>query len=116
MDDEDDNPLPRKPKGTGKKGKSRVYTQEELAGLESLTLHLKSKAWSIQYGLETNGLTKNQNSHMQGLWGAPNTDDHSAYLAEVKKEYWSYPTKGNLCTIRQFIKELEGVQIRRNGR
>ena len=26
----------------------------------------------------------------------------------MKKESWSYPAKGNLCTVRQFIKELEG--------
>ena len=108
VDNEDDDPLPWKPKGTGKKGKSHVYTQEELAGLESLILWLKSKAWSIQYGLETAGLTKYRNSHVLGLWGAPNTDDHSAYLAEVKNESWSYSAKGNLCTIHQFIKELEG--------
>ena len=38
----------------------------------------------------------------------PNTDDHSAYLAEVKKESWSYPAKGNLSSVRQFVKELEG--------
>ena len=92
----------------GKKGKSHVYTQEELAGLESLNLWLKSKAQSIQYGLVTAGLTKYRNSHVPGLQGALNTDDHSAYLTEVKKESWSYPTKGNLCTIHQFVKELEG--------
>ena len=102
MDNEDDDPLPRKPKGTGKKKKSCVYTQEELAGLELLNLQLKSKAQSIQYGLETARLTKYQNSHVLGLRGALNTDDHSTYLAEVKKEPWSYPAKGNLCTIRQF--------------
>ena len=32
----------------------------------------------------------------------------SAYLSEVKKESWSYPAKGNLSTVWQFIKELEG--------
>ena len=45
---------------------------------------------------------------MPGLKSALNTDDHSAYLAKVKKESWSCPAKGNLCTVRQFIKELEG--------
>ena len=108
LDDDDDDPLPRKPKGTGKKGKSHVYTQEELAGLKSLNLQLKSEARSIQYGLETAGLTMYWISHVPGLWGAPNTDNHSAYLAEVKKESWSYPAKGNLSTVRQFVKELEG--------
>ena len=28
--------------------------------------------------------------------------------SKVKKESWSYPAKGNLITVRQFIKELEG--------
>ena len=46
---------------------------------------------------------------MYRVYGEPsNTDDQSAYLAEVKKESWSYPAKGNLCTIHQFVKELEG--------
>ena len=99
VDDDDDSPLPGKPKGMGKKGKSCIYTLEELAGLESLNFWLKSKARSIQYGLETAGLTRYRNSHIPGLLGAMNTDDHSTYLAEVKKESWSYPTKGNLSTV-----------------
>ena len=36
--DDDDGPLPRRPKGTGKKEKSRVYTQEELNSLDTLLL------------------------------------------------------------------------------
>ena len=108
VDDEDDDPLPGRPKGTGKKGKSHAYTQEELDGLDSLFLWLKSEAWSIQYSMETAGLTKYHNNHVPGLRGAPNTDDHSAYLAEVKKESLSYPAKGNLSTVWQFVKELEG--------
>ena len=106
--DDDDDPLPERPKGTGKKDKSRAYTQEELDGLDSLLLWLKSKAQSIQYTMETAGLAKYRNDCVLGLKGAPNTDDHSAYLSEVKKECWSYPAKGNLSTVRQFIKELEG--------
>ena len=58
--------------------------------------------------METAGLTKYHNDHVLGLKSAPNTDDHSAYLAKLKKESWNYPAKGNLCTIRQFVKELEG--------
>ena len=58
--------------------------------------------------METAGLTKYHNNHVLGLKSAPNTDDHSAYLAKVKRESWSYPAKGNLHTVRQFIKELEG--------
>ena len=57
--------------------------------------------------METAGLTKYHNDRVPGLRGAPNTDDHSADLSEVKKESWSYPAKGNLSTVWQFIKELQ---------
>ena len=89
--DDDDDPLPERPKGMGKKDKSNAYTQEELDGLDLLLLWLKSKARSIQYTIETAGLTKYRNDHVLGLKGAPNTDDHYTYLSEVKKESWSYP-------------------------
>ena len=46
-DDNNDDPLPGKPKGTGKKEKSCMYTQEELDGLDTLLLRLKSEARSI---------------------------------------------------------------------
>ena len=42
--DDDDDPLPNRPKGTGKKDKSHAYTQDELASLNSLLLRLKSEA------------------------------------------------------------------------
>ena len=106
--DDDDDPLPERPKGTRKKDKSRAYTQDELDGLDTLLLRLKSEVRSIQYTMETAGLTKYHNDHVPGLKSAPNMDDHSAYLAEVKKESWSYPANGNLCTVWQFIKEMEG--------
>ena len=93
--DDDDNPLPERSKGMGKKDKSHAYTQDELDSLYTLLLQLKSEARSIQYTMETAGLTKYHNNHVPGLKSAPNTDDHSAYLAEVKKESWSYPAKGN---------------------
>ena len=64
--DEDDNPLPDRPKGTGKKDKSRAYTQDELAGLDLLLLWLKSEARSIQYAMETARLTKYRNDHVPG--------------------------------------------------
>ena len=89
--DNDDNPLPERPKGMGKKEKSRAYTHKELNGLDSLLLRLKSEARGIQYSMETAGLTKYCNDHVPGLRGALNTDDHSAYLSKVKKESWSYP-------------------------
>ena len=97
--DDDDDPLLERPKGMGKKEKSHAYTQEELDSLDSLLLWLKSEARSIQYTMETAGLTKYRNDHVLGLKGAPNTDDHSTYLSEVKKESWSYPAKGNLSTV-----------------
>ena len=97
--DDDDEPLPERPKGMGKKDKSRAYTQDELAGLDSLLLWLKSEAQSIQYAMETAGLTKYRNDHVPGLKSALNTDDHSAYFTEVKRESWSYPAKGNLHTV-----------------
>ena len=84
--DDDDDPLPERPKGMGKKDKSHAYTQDELDGLDSLLLWLKSEARSIQYTMETAVLTKYHNNHVPGLKSAPNTDNHSAYLAEVKKE------------------------------
>ena len=45
---------------------------------------------------------------MPDLRKAPNTNDHSAYLATVKAESWSYPAKGNLQTVKQFLWDLEG--------
>ena len=108
VDDDDDDPLPGKTKNMGKKEKSRAYNQEELDSLDLLFLQLKSEAQSIQYNMETAGLTKYHNNHVPGLRGALNTDDHSAYLSEVKKESWSYLAKGNLSTAWQFTKELEG--------
>ena len=76
--DDDDDSLPDRPKGTGKKDKSCAYTQDELAGLDSLLLQLKSEARSIQYTMETARLTKYRNDHVLGLKSALNTDDHSA--------------------------------------
>ena len=60
---------------------------------------------SVQYG---NRRAKYRNDHVPSLRGALNTDDHSAYLSRVKKESWSYPAKGNLTPVWQFIRELEG--------
>ena len=51
VDDNDDDPLPGKPKSTSKNGKPRIYPQDELAGLKALNIWLKSEARSIQYGL-----------------------------------------------------------------
>ena len=105
VDEDVASPLPDRLKGSGKK--SRVYTQEEMDAYDTLLLHLKSEALTIQFGLETAGLTQYRNTHVPGLRGAPNTDDHSAYMAEVRKESWSYPAKGNLLTARQFFNKLQ---------
>ena len=67
VDDDDNDPLPGRQKGTGKKEKSCMYTQEELDSLDILLLHLKSEARSLQYSMETAGLTKYHNNHMPGL-------------------------------------------------
>ena len=106
--DDDNEPVPERPKGTGKKDKSHAYIQDELAGLDSLLLWFKSEVQSIQYTMEIARLTKYCNDHVPGLKSAPYTDDHSAYLAKVKRESWSYPAKGNLRTVRQFVQELSG--------
>ena len=58
--------------------------------------------------METAGLTKYRNDHVPGLKSAPNMDDHSAYLAEVKRESWSDPAKGNVLTVWKFVEELKG--------
>ena len=42
--DDDDDPLPERPKGMGKKDKSSSYTKDELDSLDSLLLWLKSEA------------------------------------------------------------------------
>ena len=42
--DDDDDPLPDRPKGMGKKDKSHAYTQDELDDLDSLLRWLKSEA------------------------------------------------------------------------
>ena len=52
-------------------------------------------------------LTKYHNKKVPDLWKAPNTDDHSVYLATVKAESWSYLAKGNLQTVKQFLRDLK---------
>ena len=53
-----------------------------------------------------------RNLHILNLKGPPNTDDHSAYLSNVKDMSWSYPAKGNLITARQFFKDLKASKDR----
>ena len=48
-----------------------------------------------------------RNLHIPNLKGPPNTDDHSVFLASVRDVSWSYPTKGNLITARQYYQDLK---------
>ena len=82
-------------------------TPGEDEGFEALSQHLKGKAWAIQYILELAILTVYRNLHILNLKGPPNTDDHSAYLSNVKDMSWSYPAKENLITAHQFFKDLK---------
>ena len=110
LEDDDSTPLPRKIKSTGKK--ARTHNPGEDEGFEALSQHLKGEAWAVQYNLELAILTEYQNLHIPNLKGPPNTDDHSAYLSNVKDVSWSYPAKGNLITTRQFFKDLKASKDR----
>ena len=103
-------PCPGKIKGMGKK--ACTYNPGEDEGFEALSQCLKGKAWAVQYNLELAILTEYQNLHIPNLKGPPNTDDHSAYLSNVKDMSWSYPAKGNLITAHQFFKDLKASKDR----
>ena len=105
LEDDDSTPLPRKIKGTGKKACTHNLGEDE--GFEALSQCLKGEAWAVQYNLELAILTEYRNLHILNLKGPPNTNDHSAYLSNVKDVSWSYPAKGNLITTRQFFKDLK---------
>ena len=96
LEDDDNAPLPGKAKGMGKKTHTQTSGEEE--AIEALVNRLKGKARAVQYNLELAILTEYWNLHIPNLKGAPNTDDHSAYLSIVKDVSWSYPAKGNLIT------------------
>ena len=105
LEDDDNTPLPRRVKGTGKK--ARTHTPGEDEGFEVLSNHLKGKAQAIQYNLKLAILTEYRNLHIPNLKGPPNTDDHYQYLSNVKDVSWSYPAKGNIITTRQYFKNLK---------
>ena len=105
LEDDDSTPLPGKTKGTGKKACTQTPDEEE--ALEALCQHLKGKAQSIQYNLELSILADYWNLHIPNLKGPPNTNDHSAYLSNVREVSWSYPAKGNLITARQYYQDLK---------
>ena len=105
LEDDDSTPLPGKIKGTGKKARTHNLGEDE--GFEALSQRLKGEAQAVQYNLELAILTEYRNLHIPNLKGPPNTDDHSAYLSNVKDMSWSYLAKGNLITARQYFKDLK---------
>ena len=82
LDDDDNAPLPRKAKGTGKKARTQASVDEE--AIEVLSNHLKGEVRAMQYNLELATLVEYRNLHIPNLKGPPNIDDHSAYLSVVK--------------------------------
>ena len=110
LEDDDSTPLHGKIKGMGKK--AHTYNLGEDEGFEALSQHLKGEARAVQYNLELAILNEYRNLHILNLKGPPNTDDHSAYLSNVKDMSWSYPAKGNLITARQFFKDLKASKDR----
>ena len=110
LEDDDSTPLPGKIKGMGKK--ARTYNPSEDEGFEALSQHLKGEARAVQYNLKLAILNEYRNLHIPNLKGPPNTDNHSAYLSNVKDVSWSYPAKGNLTTTHQFFKNLKASKDR----
>ena len=108
LEDDDSTPLPGKIKGTGKKACTHKTGKDE--SFEALSQHLKGKAQAVQYNLELAILNEYWNLHIPNLKGPPNTDDHSAYLSNVKDVSWSYPAKGNLITTHQYFKDLKACK------
>ena len=105
LEDDDSTPLPGKTKSAGKKGRTQTPDEEE--AIEALCQRLKGEARSVQYNLEITTLNDYRNLHIPNLKGPPNTNDHSAYLSNVKDVSWSYPAKGNLITPRQYYQDLK---------
>ena len=89
LEDDDSTPLPGKIKGTGKKARTHKPGKDE--GFEALSQCLKGEARTVQYNLWLAILTEYRNFHIPNLKGPPNTNDHSAYLSNVKDVSWSYP-------------------------
>ena len=105
LDDDDNNPLPGKAKGMGKKARTQALVDEE--AIEVLSNHLKGEVRAKQYNLELATLVEYRNLHIPTLKGPPNINDHSAYLSVVKDVSWSYPAKGNLITAHQYYQDLK---------
>ena len=87
--------------------KTHTQTPGEEEAIEALCQCLKGEARSVQYNLELAILTDYRNLHILNLKGPPNTDDHSAYLSNVRDVSWSYPAKGNLITACQYYQDLK---------
>ena len=84
-----------------------MYTSAEQHTLDRLSLWLKSEGWNCQYSKEMADLVKYWNENVPNLQQAPNTDDHSAHLATKKQRSWSYPAKGNLQMVKQFLRDSQ---------
>ena len=110
LEDDDSTPLPGKIKSMEKKACTHNPGEDE--GFEALSQCLKGEARAVQYNLKLAILTEYWNLHIPNLKGPPNTDDHLAYLSNVKDVSWSYPAKGNLITARQFFKDLKASKDR----
>ena len=106
VDDDDSTPLP----GRQKTPKKLVPVEEEAT--EALVQRLKGEARAVQYNLELAALVDYRNKSVPNLKGPSNTDDHSKYLSQVRNISWSYPTKGNLWTARQYFHELQASKNR----
>ena len=83
--DDDDSPLSSTNWKTLAK-KAKTYREMEQRTMDQLTLQLKSEGYHCQYSKELADLIKYQNENVPDLRKAPNTDDHSAHLATVKKK------------------------------
>ena len=107
VDEDDDEPLPsRTCKTPAKKPKIQQYMAAQQDTLNRLTLRLKSEGQNCQYSHKMANLVKYQNEKVVNLRQGPNTDNHSAHLATIKQRAWSYPAKGNLQMVRQFLRDL----------
>ena len=106
VNDDDSTPLP----GKQKTPKKLLPVEEEAT--DKLVQRLKGEARAVQYNLELSALVDYRNKSVPNLKGLPNTDDHSKYLSQVRDISWSYPTKGNLWTARQYFQELQTCKDR----
>ena len=104
---DDDEPLTSGEKLKGSAKKTRVYTAEEEAARQEGRNKLHSDCRQLQYANEFKNFKAYRQS-IGNLRGAPNTDDHTAYVREhvLKNQKQSYAYAGNLLTVKTFQKKL----------